>query len=280
MTDELLALAERHGASPDKGRSFFVDLASKHLAVVRGLGFDGVYLGGHMPAETFGEIIDRAEAFGPTTGATFAREIQFPRPEEFHFFERDPETGLSSDVVNAAYLESKRQRRTELRVPVKYRLSRRLHDTVFASDAPLFATGRRVYRAHRARPRGPFGGPLMRSNRPPRCRCSACKDCGDCSLPEIAYVCPGVAVREEPAQRPVRRDARRPVRGVRHGVHLVRGVRAAQGVRRGGVDARRPGRRQGQRAGGHERLGEHVPRSRPPGAAGPSRGGPADVTAS
>ena len=50
VTDELLALAERHGASPDKGRAFFVDLAAKHVAVARGLGFNGVYLGGHMPA--------------------------------------------------------------------------------------------------------------------------------------------------------------------------------------------------------------------------------------
>ena len=115
VTDELLALAERHGASPDKGRAFFVDLASKHLAVVRGLGFDGVYLGGHMPAETFGEIIDRADAFGRDDWRAFAHEIQFARPGEFHFFERDPETGLSSDVVNASYLESKRQRRTDLR---------------------------------------------------------------------------------------------------------------------------------------------------------------------
>ena len=54
VTDELLALVERHGASPDKGRAFFVDLAAKHVAVARGIGFDGVYLGGHMPAETFG----------------------------------------------------------------------------------------------------------------------------------------------------------------------------------------------------------------------------------
>ena len=49
VTDELLALVERHAASPDKGRSFFFDLAAKHIAVARGLGFDGVYLGGHMP---------------------------------------------------------------------------------------------------------------------------------------------------------------------------------------------------------------------------------------
>jgi len=42
-----------------------------------------------------------------------------------------------TDVVNAAYLESKRQRRTDLRVPVTYRFSRRFPDTVFAIDAPL-----------------------------------------------------------------------------------------------------------------------------------------------
>ena len=189
VTDELLALAERHGTSPDKGRAFFVDLASKHLAVARGLGFDGVYLGGHMPAETFGEIIDRAEAFGPDDWRAFAHEIQFARPGEFHFFERDPKTGLSSDVVSASYLESKRQRRTDLGVPAKYRLSRRFHETVFATDAPLFETGQRVYaRIEKApRPVRRLAHALEQAAKVPL---FACKDCGDCSLPEIAYVCP------------------------------------------------------------------------------------------
>src|SRR5246127_1354458 len=39
VTDELLALAERHAASEDKGRMFFLDLAAKHLTVARALGF-------------------------------------------------------------------------------------------------------------------------------------------------------------------------------------------------------------------------------------------------
>ena len=188
VSDELLELAERHGASPDKGRSFFVDLAAKHLAVVRGLCYDGVYLGGHMPAETFGEIVDRADAFR-TDWRELAREIQFPRPDEFHFFERDPATGLSSDLVNAAYLESKRRRQTELRVPVRYRFSRRFHDTVFASDAPLFKTGQRAYGRIEKAPRAvrQVAHALEQAAKVPL---FGCKDCGDCSLPEIAYVCP------------------------------------------------------------------------------------------
>jgi methylenetetrahydrofolate reductase (NADPH) len=189
VTDELLELAERHGASPDHGRSFFVDLASKHLAVVRGLGYDGVYLGGHMPAETFGEIVDRASVFAAGDWRGLACEIQFPRSGEFHFFERDPKSGLSSDAVSTAYLESKRQRRTDLPVPVTYRFSRRVHDTVFAGGAPLFRTGRRLYgRLERApRPVRRAAHALEQAAKVPL---FACKDCGDCSLPEIAYVCP------------------------------------------------------------------------------------------
>jgi methylenetetrahydrofolate reductase (NADPH) len=56
MSEELLELVERYAAGADNGREFFVDLAARHVAVARGLGFQGVYLGGHWPAATFGEV--------------------------------------------------------------------------------------------------------------------------------------------------------------------------------------------------------------------------------
>jgi methylenetetrahydrofolate reductase (NADPH) len=189
VTDELLALAEKHAASEDKGRSFFVDLAARHVAVARGLGFDGVYLGGHMPAETFGEILDLARSFGPDAWKELARELQFPFEDEFYFFERDPETGLSSDDVSRAYLESRRQRRTDLRVPLKYRVSRRMHETVFASDAPLFPAARALYRGVEKAP-GPVRRTAHALEQAAKVPLFGCRDCGDCSLPEIAYVCP------------------------------------------------------------------------------------------
>ncbi len=189
VSDRLLERAERHGASPDKGRAFFVDLAAKHVAVARGLGFDGVYLGGHMPAATFGEILNQAGSFGGDDWRQLAGEIQFPVEDEFYFFERDPDTGLSSSEVSAAYLESKRRRRTALSVPLKYRFSRRLHEAVFASEAPLFSAGRAFYsRVERApRPVRKAAHVLEQAAKVPL---FGCKDCGDCSLPEIAYVCP------------------------------------------------------------------------------------------
>jgi methylenetetrahydrofolate reductase (NADPH) len=189
VSDELLELAEREGASPDKGRRFFVELAAKHIAVARGLGFDGVYLGGHMPAERFGEIVDLAGTFGERDWQELARELLFPLRGEFYLFEADPETGLSSDVVSSSYLESKRRRRTDLRVPLTYRFSRRMHDSVFAQDAPLFPAARAVYGKVDKAPR-----PLRRAahalEQTAKVPLFGCKDCGDCSLSEIAYVCP------------------------------------------------------------------------------------------
>ena len=189
VTDELLEVVERHAASPDGGAAFFADLAAKHVAVARGLGFAGVYLGGHVPASTFEEILDAADRYARDDWVGLAREIRFPLDGEFYFFERDPETGLSSDAVNASYLESKRRRRTDLRVPVKYRVSRSLHRIAFAEDAPLHSRGRALYRAIERAPR-PIGRAAHALEQAAKVPLFACKDCGDCSLPEIAYVCP------------------------------------------------------------------------------------------
>jgi methylenetetrahydrofolate reductase (NADPH) len=188
VTDELLALVEREAASPDKGRAYFVELAARHIAISRGLGFAGVYLGGHMPPATFGEILDRANSFAPDDWRQFAREIQYPFADEFHFFDQDPETGLSSDQINAAYLASKKHRRTELRVPMKYRFSRRLHAAAFEPDAPLFPAGRTFYRTvEKSTALTKVAHAVEQAAKVPL---FGCRDCGDCSLPDIAYVCP------------------------------------------------------------------------------------------
>ena len=178
-------------AAPDKGRAFFVDLAAKHVAVARGLGFAGVYLGGHMPAATFGEILDLAgHASRTTTGARSRARSSSRSPDEFYFFEHDPETGLSSDDVSASYLESKRRRKTDLRVPLKYRVQpppapRRLR----AGRAALPAGRARSTRRREVR-RGRSRKAAHALEQAAKVPLFGCKDCGDCSLPEIAYVCP------------------------------------------------------------------------------------------
>jgi len=189
VTDELLALAERQAASPDKGRSFFMDLAAKQLTVARGLGFNGAYLGGHATADTFFEILDRAGAYTDSDWRELSRELRFGRAGEFYMFDPDPDTGLSSDELNPAYVKSKRKRRTDLRVPLSYRFSRRVHQTVFEPEGSLHDAARSLYEKIDAAPR-PVGRAAHVVEQAAKVPMFKCRDCGDCSLPDIAYVCP------------------------------------------------------------------------------------------
>ena len=189
VTDELLEIVERQAASPDRGRAYFVDLAARHVAVARGLGFSGVYLGGHAPASTFDEILTVADTYADDDWIALARAIRYPLQGEFYFFEQDAETGLSSDAVSASYLESKRSRKTDLRVPARYRFSRMLHQAAFEKDAPLFSAGRATFSAIERAPRA-VGKAAHALEQAAKVSLFGCRDCGDCSLPEIAYVCP------------------------------------------------------------------------------------------
>ena len=105
VTDELLALIEKQAQSPDKGKAFLLEFAAKQCAVAKGLGFRGVYLGGHWDYEDFTKLLEMIKSFGENDWKEFAREIQFHQPDEFYYFEPDPDTGLSSTEVNRAYLQ-------------------------------------------------------------------------------------------------------------------------------------------------------------------------------
>ena len=188
VTDELLAQAEKYGAGEDKGREFFVDLAAKQVAIARGLGFHGVYLGGHMPIERYDEILDRAQAIGDQW-RDVAKDVHYDRPGEFYLYGRDPQTGLSDGREREEYVESRRKRRTELKVPARYRVSRVMHNAVFAQDAPLFPLGTKVYKRLEDSPKGVQRAAHL-VEQAAKVPMFDCQDCGDCSLPDIAYVCP------------------------------------------------------------------------------------------
>ena len=188
VTDELLELALRQGGGPDRGRSFFLGLAAKQVAIARGLGFRGVYLGGHLEAGDYHEILERADGYAPDDWRELAREVQFPVPGEFHFFECDEETGLASTEVNRAY-EASRKRRRGHGAPLRYRVSRRVHAALFEAGAPLREPARRLYEAVEAAP-GPVARVLHMGEQSVKVPMFGCQDCGDCSLPEIAYLCP------------------------------------------------------------------------------------------
>ncbi|MBM3860882.1 MAG: methylenetetrahydrofolate reductase [Verrucomicrobia bacterium] len=190
VSDKLLALVEKYAAGPDKGRAFFFELAAKQLAVFKGLGFAGGYLGGMAKAESFFEIINMAEKFGANDWKEFAKEIQFCRDGEFYLFERDEQTGLGDmNQLNREFLRSLDNPGDSKEVTFNYRLSRCFHSAVFTPGTPGFNFMKRIYERW---DKGP--GVLSRTahgvEKVSKLIMFDCRDCGDCSLPDIAYLCP------------------------------------------------------------------------------------------
>ena len=179
IPDSLLDIAEREADSPDKGKSFFLDLAARQVAIARGLGYAGAYIGGTGRAQDFAAVLDRAAAFGPDDWRTFAGEDQWPMPGTFYRYQGDPATGLNRPV--------RAGRRRPRRAPIAYRANRAVHGLVFDPGSPGFPVAARAYAAAE---RAHLGHLLHVAEQAVKIPLFDCRDCGDCSLPEIAYLCP------------------------------------------------------------------------------------------
>ncbi|MCU0785642.1 MAG: methylenetetrahydrofolate reductase C-terminal domain-containing protein, partial [Verrucomicrobia bacterium] len=191
VSDALGALAEKYAAGPDKGRAFFTELAAKQLAVFKGMGFAAGYLGGIHKAETFAQIIDMAESFGPDDWKAFAKEIQFSKPQEFYLFEQDPRTGLGNSAqLNRNYLQSLQQPPKTASVTLNYQFTRLVHALAFTPGRKLFPTLQKIYgRLEQGGSRRTLKA-LHGIEHASKALIYGCKDCGDCSLPDTGYLCP------------------------------------------------------------------------------------------
>jgi methylenetetrahydrofolate reductase (NADPH) len=191
VTSELLRKIETYAAGPDKGKKFCQELAAKQLAVFKGLGFAAGYIGGIHKADGFGPIIDLAESYAPNDWKDFLKEIQYSQPDEFFLFEHDKHTGMSeSSSINKAYLASLKQRPKSKEVNLNYRLSRFVHSMAFTRDKKLYPLLRWIFKRLDKKPPGFVGRMVHRIEQASKAAMYGCKDCGDCSLPECAYLCP------------------------------------------------------------------------------------------
>jgi methylenetetrahydrofolate reductase (NADPH) len=190
VTDKLLETVEKYAAGPDKGKKFFLELAAKQLAVFKGLGFAAGYLGGMAKADTFGQIIEMVENYGPTDWRDFIKEIQFSQPDEFFLFEHNIYTGLcDSRSINREYLESLHHPKKSKEVTLNYQLSRMVHSMAFTRDKALYPILKKIFARFDKKP-GFLNRMAYSLEKASKAVMYGCQDCGDCSLPDCAYICP------------------------------------------------------------------------------------------
>lgn len=198
VSDDLMTLINKYAGGEDKGKAFFQELAAKQLAAFKGMGFAGGYLAGTSKPDNFAAIIDLAESYGENDWRNFIHEIAFGQPDEFYLFEKDPDTGLGDGAkLNRAYLESLKNPPRSDAVTAGYRVSHYLHDKVFTPGKGQFDHAKKLYEKL-----GAANGDETRHwplrvlhaiEHAGKQLAFGCKDCGDCSLPDCAYLCPEAA---------------------------------------------------------------------------------------
>ncbi|MCL2742585.1 MAG: methylenetetrahydrofolate reductase C-terminal domain-containing protein [Planctomycetaceae bacterium] len=180
VSDGLLADIKKYCAGEDKGKQFFKELAAKQIAVFRGLGFTAAHIGGIAKPESFFEIADLSKQFADDW-KTFYNEIQYSDVGTFFYYDAE---GRENTVLS--------QRKRTKNVNLFYRFSRLVHAVAFNRNRALYPVLKSLYRF------------LKRDKLV--CRCVSktlhliessgknlmygCSDCGDCGLPDTAYLCP------------------------------------------------------------------------------------------
>jgi methylenetetrahydrofolate reductase (NADPH) len=189
VTDDLLALVESAATGPDKGRAFFLEFAAKQLVVARGMGFRGIYLSGHRDASEIGRVLEMADAHDPADWRALVKDVSWGLPGSFQPFESDG-NGLSTDELNRAYAASltpAARRRARRGVDLGYKVNRTLHARAFEPGTPGFRTWTGIFEKVERRH---LDKPFHLLEQAVKAPMFDCRDCGDCSLPDIAYLCP------------------------------------------------------------------------------------------
>ncbi|MGI6065210.1 MAG: methylenetetrahydrofolate reductase C-terminal domain-containing protein [Bacillota bacterium] len=182
VTDKLVAELDKERTAPDKGVGARLLRAAKMYAIMKGMGFDGVHIGGHnIKYEQVEYIIEKGEELS-ANWLDLVREFDYPMPNGFYLYEKDEKTGLNTET-----LTNRKGRPLDTPVQFVYRLSRVVHSLIFEPNKNFFGLMRGVSKA--------VDGTGMEKyyhwlEHMAKVMIYDCKDCGDCALTDVAYSCP------------------------------------------------------------------------------------------
>jgi methylenetetrahydrofolate reductase (NADPH) len=180
VTDKLLRRLAEESESPDKGRQARLDRAAKMYAIAKGMGFRGAYISGqNMPIAHLEYIVEKGTELA-AEWRDLLHEFEYPQKYGFYLFKRDSETGLNTSVP-----ASKNQ---EPETPLVFEMSRTFHDMVFEPEGNLFKPLQGFMQ--RANASSSLYRMLHSFERWIKSLLYGCKDCGDCALFDVAYLCP------------------------------------------------------------------------------------------
>ncbi|RPJ15613.1 MAG: hypothetical protein EHM30_08395, partial [Desulfobacteraceae bacterium] len=166
---------------PESGRGASIERAARLGAVLKGLGYRGIHIGGvHRDFSIAARLIDRMTVLEKSWRDFMPEFDEKSGRGDGYFLNQEKTgafTGIESSRESCGFFDS-----------MHYRMMRTLHNTGFKSDAPLGPLfrnlGRKLDKSRAGRRL------IYLAEDIPKSLFLGCRKCGDCAIQHVGFLCP------------------------------------------------------------------------------------------
>ena len=180
ISDSLYEQMHWEARISDRGKKARLIRAAKLLAVLKGLGYDGAHIGG--PVLNFADldfILTQADQMA-SDWQSLLPDLSFGPANAFYCYEKDDDTGLNSEAL------TKRDPKRSFHLS-NYAFSQWVHEAAFDTAGALYNPAKKVcLRLDESR----LKNTLTILEHLIKTAIFGCHNCGDCTLEELAFLCP------------------------------------------------------------------------------------------
>ena len=182
ITKKLLDRIMAEWTEKEAGRTAAVERSARLAAVLKGLGYKGIHLGGlHRSFQPVERILNRIAEI-EDRWMEFIPDFDFPQENGFYLYKKDALTKLFSPDM------AERASRTSLSDRIHFRIMQTVHNLFFQFDspfAPLCIRFASLMDKSRIRK---FS--VMMIEDALKSLLFSCKKCGDCAIQHVGFLCP------------------------------------------------------------------------------------------
>jgi methylenetetrahydrofolate reductase (NADPH) len=179
VTDRLFRQVQEESAATDRGRAAGLMRAAKLIAVLRGMGYDGVHIGGpSLKYEEIEWVIGMSKEWADNW-ESLVSEFDYAQSRGFYLFEKDPDRGLNNDNLSG---DNGRAGKS-----LNYGVMRFFPRVAFTPGTRTYEGARLFFRAIESTRLAILFTKLEYWI---KFITSRCRRCGDCTLAEVAFLCP------------------------------------------------------------------------------------------
>jgi methylenetetrahydrofolate reductase (NADPH) len=182
LTDALLKTVQKEWSNQNQGRTAAIERSARLGAVLQGLGYRGIHIGGiHRDFSTVGKILDRMAQI-KDDWRDFLPQFNDTQPKGFYAFREKPAISMSTPVFGQCYPP------VTIADRILYFLMRRFHNVFFNFNsplAPIFQVLCRKLDKNKTSQR--FVNIVEHIIKHVLL---GCLQCGDCAIQHVGFLCP------------------------------------------------------------------------------------------